>query len=131
MSRSINEWAREVHGLAVSKGWHERPMRADNGDVNVDAVAAKLMLIVSEVSEALECLRDSKATILGAPGPNHDLSMWWTSSGKPEGFDVELADTIIRILDLAEALGLDIEKAMETKHAYNASRGHRHGGKTL
>lgn len=131
MSKSIGEWSREVHRLAVEKGWHERPMRDAQGHVNVDAVAAKLALIHSEVSEALEALRDSPNAPrhLGMPA---DLAAFAVApSGKPEGFEVELADAVIRILDLAESLGLDIESAMKWKHEYNASRPHRHGGKAL
>lgn len=122
MSKSINEWAREVHRLARDKGWHDRPMRDADGNVNVDAVAAKLMLAVSELSEALEELREQPDVLAMYVSP---------LNGKPEGFDVELADAVIRILDMAEALGLDIEAAMVAKHAYNATRGHRHGNKAL
>jgi NTP pyrophosphatase (non-canonical NTP hydrolase) len=126
MSKSITEWAREVHSLAVSKGWHLRPMRDDAGTIDPDAIGAKLMLIVSEVAEALEELRVMGSALHMRDRDDHN------NPCKPEGFDVELADTVIRILDLAEALGLDIEKAMEVKHAYNRDkRGYRHGGKTL
>ncbi len=124
MSKSINEWAREVHELAQSKGWHERPMRDADGNVNVDAVAAKLMLAVSELSEALEDLRIRPNEL----GIRIDHA---GGGGRPEGFVVELADAVIRILDLAEALGLDIEAAMAAKHACNATRPHKHGGKAL
>ena len=44
-------------------------------------------------------------------------------------FEEELADIVIRALDTAHAFGIDIEKAIESKHAYNATRSHRHGGK--
>ncbi len=41
----------------------------------------------------------------------------------------ELADILIRTLDTAHAFGIDIDRAVEAKMAYNATRGHRYGGK--
>lgn len=48
---------------------------------------------------------------------------------KPEGFASELADVLIRVFDLAGALGIDLEDAVQSKMAYNKTRPHRHGGK--
>lgn len=70
-------------------------------------VAQKLMLIVSEVSEAMEGhrkgLKDDKL-------PHRPM------------VEVELADAIIRICDLAGAMGLDLGGAIAEKMAYNRSR---------
>jgi hypothetical protein len=41
----------------------------------------------------------------------------------------ELADIIIRAMDTAVALGVDIGRAIEIKSRYNESRAYRHGGK--
>ena len=41
----------------------------------------------------------------------------------------ELADIIIRALDTAATLNIDIAKAVKIKNEYNKSREHRHGGK--
>lgn len=41
----------------------------------------------------------------------------------------ELADIIIRALDTARALGVDIGEAVITKHKYNVTRPFQHGGK--
>jgi NTP pyrophosphatase (non-canonical NTP hydrolase) len=80
------------------------------------SILAKLALVHSEVSEAVECARCG-------------LLEWYEEDGKPEGMVVELADAVIRIADLCEALGLDLESAIELKHEYNKTRSHRHGGK--
>ncbi len=125
MSKTIGEWQKEVYALAAAKGWHERPMRDEQGTINPDVIGAKLMLVVSEVSEALEELR-----VWGSAMDMRDRDEQ-NNPCKPEGFEVELADAVIRLLDMSEALGLDLERAMEIKHAYNRSRGHRHGNKLL
>lgn len=70
-------------------------------------VAQKLMLIVSEVSEAMEGhrkgLQDDKL-------PHRPM------------LEVELADAVIRICDLAGALNLDLGGAIAEKLAFNAVR---------
>jgi hypothetical protein len=48
---------------------------------------------------------------------------------KPVGLPSELADIIIRTLDLAAFLGIDMDKAIVEKLTYNATRPHKHGGK--
>jgi len=70
-------------------------------------VAQKLMLIVSEVSEAMEGHRKG---LLDDKLPHR------------QAVEVELADAVIRIADLAGALGLDLGGAIAEKMAYNAER---------
>ena len=72
-------------------------------------IPSKLALIHSEVSEALEAFR----------------------SKNRENFLEELADTVIRIMDVTHGLGLDLGKAIIDKLETNRSRGYRHGGKTV
>lgn len=42
-------------------------------------------------------------------------------------FREELADTVIRVLDLTEALGIDIEDEIDKKMQRNEERPYRHG----
>lgn len=58
-------------------------------------------------------------------------SIWTPDEHCPEqpNFAVELGDTIIRILDLGEALGFDIGAAMLAKIEANKKREYKHGGK--
>jgi hypothetical protein len=41
----------------------------------------------------------------------------------------EYADIIIRTLDQCRRLGVDIQRAVEIKHAYNLTRPYKHGKK--
>jgi NTP pyrophosphatase (non-canonical NTP hydrolase) len=70
-------------------------------------VPTKLALIMSECAEALE----------------------WHRMGKSEELPHELADIVIRTMDLAESLGIDLQKAIEIKHEFNKHRDIRHGNK--
>lgn len=69
--------------------------------------AEKLMLMVSEIAEAMEADRK-------------DLMDDKIPSRK--GIEVELADTLIRIFDSAGGLGLDVSGALVEKLEFNAKR---------
>lgn len=70
-------------------------------------VPEKLLLIHSEVSEACEAHRKN---LMDDKLPDR------------HGVEVELADAVIRIFDLAGAMGFDIGAAMAAKLNYNATR---------
>lgn len=134
-SSGLNCIAADIHSMARAKGWWADA--ASDEDVFASAeerldmdrclIAEKLLMIHSEISEATEELRTAKSI--------DDLSAVDFAdpddSSKPTGFAVELADTIIRILDLAAFLEIDIENALAEKIVFNGSRPYRHGGKRL
>lgn len=70
-------------------------------------VPEKLMLIVSEVAEAMEGHRKG---LMDDKLPHRHM------------IEVELADALIRIFDLAGAKGYDVAGALVEKLAYNAQR---------
>ena len=104
--------AEQVHSNSIDKGWWTTNFN----------ILEKLALIHSEVSEALEEYRNPD---------NTDFSkVKYDKSGKvPEGFAIELADIIIRTLDLAVHLHINIEQVVLEKMSYNSTRPYRHGGK--
>ena len=115
MTYDFEKFQKDIHQLATEKGWWEG---VDISDPHV--LGTKLMLIVSELSEALEYVR----------GGNLGLEYRITDS-KPCGFSSELADVVIQTMDLAEAMGIDLWGAMLRKHAFNMTREAKHGGKAL
>lgn len=99
---SLNQLADRAHSYAVGRGfWNGLSVY----DVTVQL--SKLALIHSEVSEAVEAVRK----------PNE------VESNLPE----ELADIIIRVLDLAGAMRINIDQAVSDKMAYNEQREYMHG----
>jgi len=130
-SQAINRIALETYKTSAGKGWHDdllckNPQETffEDKDVDVERVAAKVALIHSEVSEALEELRVGRLSLFYDEFDQRPVP-------KPEGFVVEMADAMIRILDTCQALGLDIGEAVAMKMRYNETRPHRHGGKKL
>lgn len=123
--KTLRDLQTEIHSLATGKGWWDGCTRDADDRVllTVDAVLAKISLIHSELSEAVE---EARCMPQDAP----DFREIAFDCGKPVGFATELADAVIRILDLCGALGIDLEQVVETKHSYNATRPYRHGGKS-
>lgn len=103
--------AAQCHKTAVEKGWF------DEGELSPSQIAEKLCLVHSEVSEALEDVRRG------------NMELHFEEDGKPVGYPSEIADILIRVLDLAVHMKVDLEKAMATKMCYNTTRPYKHGNK--
>lgn len=99
---TLNDYARLCHE-ANQKWWHD-PI---TGEYILRNRGEQLMLIVSEIAEAMEGerkrLQDDKL-------PHRRMA------------EVELADALIRIFDYAGGHGYDLEGAFNEKMAYNATR---------
>lgn len=82
---------------AAAMGWHDKPRE----------IGTDLMLIVSEISEAMEGARKD---LMDDHLPHRKM------------LEVELADAVIRILDTAGKYNLDLGGAMFEKLKYNLTR---------
>jgi NTP pyrophosphatase (non-canonical NTP hydrolase) len=114
---TVFEMVYDSYTRAKRKGfWDDMPVPTGSG---VDAkINEKLLLTISELTEAMEEIRSGKRPLDIETHPK---------TGKPEGFAIELADAMIRIGDLAGWLDIDLTAAIRMKAAYNESRPHKHG----
>ncbi|MEV4606228.1 hypothetical protein MRBLMR1_001173 [Neorhizobium sp. LMR1-1-1.1] len=100
----MNIFAADCHARSRKAGWYTDLATGKALDRNVPEM---LMLIVSEVSEAMEGFRKK----LDDDKLPHRKMM-----------EVELADAMIRIGDLATFMGYDLGGAIVEKMAYNDNR---------
>lgn len=105
--RSMNKWRDTCHKLAVDKKWWRQ----------VRPFLELLMLVNTELCELAEAYR------AGALQAQCDKPIPLTR------MDEELADVLIRVFDIAGRYEVDLDRAVAVKHAYNATRPARHGGK--
>jgi NTP pyrophosphatase (non-canonical NTP hydrolase) len=104
---AFNAVADDVYNTALEKGWY------DGGNRNLGEAVA---LMHSELSEALEALRAGEAT------PSDKLPDFL-------GVEEELADCIVRIMDISRAQKWRVAEALVAKIAYNKGRPPKHGKK--
>ena len=141
-NKSLNDWRDDALRIANEHGFKDASVGED------------IALMHSELSEALEDVRDGKhpnavwyeekipafnekgerivvddkpafvAIKHGKPG---DVEQMY----KPCGIPSELADVIIRALHFSGKHNIDIEQAVREKMLYNETRPHKHGGKKI
>lgn len=102
--RPISDWCSDIHAWAHAKGFYDQacspPCRHASG-----SRASAIMLIVTELAEAVEADRKSEEC----------------------NFREEIADAAIRLFDLCGAEGIDLEAEIVAKMKRNQSRPHKHG----
>lgn len=77
----------------------------------------RIALVISECAEVIEEVRENR--------PVTEIRV--REDGKPLGIPTELADILIRVLDIAGGYGIEIGDAVAMKMRYNAGRPHKHG----
>ncbi len=122
----LNELAKEINENARNKGFwddmhisleqlqsyaNEYGCSDDIEKATKDAyISQKIALVMSECGEALEAMRKNKYGI-----------------EQKDTFEDEIADSIIRLLDLCAELDIDIEKQIKWKMRFNSTREAKHG----
>jgi len=106
----INVLQQDAWEMAESKGLHE----IDTANIDRYVMLARMALIHTEVSEATQ-----------------EIKRHWGVGGlPPDAIDrtaAELADTVIRVMDLAECIGIPLEAAVIEKMEKNWQRPHKFG----
>lgn len=102
----INLLGLSIMAWRISKGF-TTPKNLDTEDER-DKMLGKLMLVVTEVAEAAEAVRHQD----------------WGN------FEEELADVMIRMLDITTTCGLRPSDIINKKMAVNQGRPHLHGKRT-
>lgn len=106
MSRLI-DLQRRAWQIAEDKGFHE------NRSASRDDTTVRLCLVHTEISEAVQ-----------------EVKRHWVGNGTRPIIDKvgeELADAVIRILDLCEIIGVNLESAVSDKMNKNTLRERNYG----
>jgi len=131
---TIKKLCKQAHKIAIEKGfwtdtskhevYHKKGIPTSKICRNLSEL---LMLVVTEISEACEALRNNK---------RQSTQKYEYRNGKQvkiakkkwfkDTFEDELADAVIRICDLAESEGVDLEWQIRKKMEYNKKRSTKH-----
>ena len=114
----LNDLRDHLWRVAASKGFHDE-------DQEASGIARYIANLHGEVSELWEAFRH------GALNKPCDKADEMVAAGIPAltCAEEEIADILIRVLDTAKALSIDVAFAVANKDAFNQTRSHRHGGK--
>lgn len=108
----MNELIKKIHEQNVAAGWWTNletgeSLKSGHGEPAKRNIPEMLCLIHSEISEAMEGYRKN---LMDDKLPHRPM------------LEVELADAVIRIFDMAGGLNLDLEGAIHEKLEYNKNR---------
>ena len=119
LCNGLNDSAKTILNNNIEKGFN-------NPNYNVGEL---LMLVTSELGEALESHRKGKFS---------DWEFFYNDASKigdiesfklhiKDTFEDEIADAVLRLLDLSARLNIDLEKHINAKVEFNKTRPYLHG----
>jgi NTP pyrophosphatase (non-canonical NTP hydrolase) len=124
---SLNVLAKKIYQANKEKGFWDKERN----------IGEMLMLITGELSEGLEALRKGRKMdqdrLMGYLEQADDIhkeggfAIDAFESQVKDTFEDEIADALIRILDMCGGLGIDIEFHVKEKLMYNSTRSRLHG----
>jgi NTP pyrophosphatase (non-canonical NTP hydrolase) len=108
-------WDSMGESLEMMGNDYNKEMLTEHAKLNIKSthdayITQKIMLIVSELSEAVEAMRKDNYGIM-----------------KKDTFEDEIADALLRTFDLCGQFDIDIEAQLEWKRNYNKTREKLHG----
>ncbi len=143
MDKTLNKLRDLIHENAKEKGFYDSHNSIINQLLPAQIIqfkhtffAQQVALIHSELSEALEADRHiCRADMERYDKMINGLKKGYAFKSERQLFESiikntvedELADSLIRILDLCGYLGIDIDKHVELKMKYNSEREYLHG----
>jgi NTP pyrophosphatase (non-canonical NTP hydrolase) len=120
----MNELRDKIHANAKAKGFWDRPTE----------FGTRLMLVASELAEALDADRNGADRarldeVEEHMGKEDDKFIIQFQRDVRGSIDEEIADAIIRLLDICGGYDVDIDRVVKLKMHYNSLRAHMHGKK--
>lgn len=137
--KELNKLSTYAYLQARSMGWYT----TDEGHEKEMNFGERLMLTVSELSEALDADRKgrrvpkgkgdyfltAKRHINGSDLIEDSQYKFAFEESIKDTLEDEIADTVIRLLDMCGYMNIDLAFHVEAKLQYNKLRGHKHGGR--
>jgi NTP pyrophosphatase (non-canonical NTP hydrolase) len=116
----IKKVSKEIYTTAKKKGFWDT--ERNTGEL--------LMLVTSELGEALEAHRTGKFADIKPLNKKFKSDEEYAEVFKTcckDTFEDEISDAVIRLFDIASGYKIDLEKHIELKMRYNATRPRLHG----
>jgi NTP pyrophosphatase (non-canonical NTP hydrolase) len=124
--KQLTDLSKEIHLANVDKGFYDNPVE----------FGTQLMLVVSELGEAIEADRKPTKDVVGSEciALKHE---GMADESFKEVFELlvkgsveeEIADSIIRLFDICGHRGIPIGEIISAKLRYNSLRPYKHGKK--
>lgn len=120
---NINELAKEVQKNAVARGEWDGPPTLPEVLCSIHAELTSALQEWEEGNPVIhgtcaispeDCKYSEICDNVGSPGQGGPC--------KPEGLAAELADVILRTIDLMAALGVDVDAVVTAKHKWNLNQ---------